>query len=144
MQAIPVPVLINGTQAHWADIQLSIAGSTPIYGVTEINYSVTRKIENVYGSGSEPIGRGFGNVEYNASITLKLTEVKSLVNLAPLGDITQIPPFPISISWLDTDFALINDTLLNCQFLSNDIKTKQGDTSIDVTIPIIFAGIVKI
>lgn len=144
MQAIPVPVLINGTQAHWADIQLSIAGSTPLAGISEINYSVTRKIENIYGAGSQPIGVGFGNVEYTASITIKLNELKTLVDIAPEGDITQLPAFSMSVTWLDTEFALISDTLLNCRFLSNDLKTKQGDTSIDVTIPMIFAGIVKI
>ncbi len=141
MQLIPIPVLINGHSYEWADIQISIAGSTPIMGITEINYGYTRKVTNVYGAGSEPVSRGYGAKEYTASINIKLEEVQTLVNIAPFKDLSQIPTFQIFVAWLDTENALIKDTLMNCKFMNNEIKTKAGDTSTDVTLNICYAGL---
>ena len=141
MQAVPIPILINGHSYEWADIQLTIAGGLPVAGITEINYSSKRNITNVYGAGSEPVSRGYGAKEYSASITLKLEEVKPLIAIAPFGDITQIPTFTISIAWLDTENVLHLNTLLNVKFMDNDIKTKAGDTSTDVMLHLCIAGI---
>ena len=141
MQAIPIPVMINGHSYEWADIQLSIAGSTPIMGITEINYSYNRKITNVYGAGSEPVSRGYGSKEYTASITLKMEEVQTLLAIAPFQDITQIPTFTISVAWLDLENLTVLNVLRNCKFMNNEIKTKAGDTSTDVTLNICYAGI---
>lgn len=135
-------MLINGHSYEWADIQLSIAGSTPIMGITEINYGYTRKVTNVYGAGSEPVSRGYGAKEYTASLTMKLEEIQALVAIAPVGDLSQIPMFSIFVAWLDTENNTIVNTLQNCSFMNNDIKTKAGDTSTDVTLNIMYAGLV--
>ena len=142
MQLIPIPVLINGHSYEWSDIQLAIAGGTPIAGITEINFSYNRKVTNVYGAGSQPVSRGYGAVEYNASITLKMEEVQTLVAVAPFGDLSQIPEFTISVAWLDAQNLIVLKSLNNCKFMNNDIKTKQGDTSTDVTLNICYAGLV--
>lgn len=144
MQLTPVPILINGVSYHWADIQLSIAGSVPIAGITEINYGFTRKVENVYGAGSEPVTRGYGNKEYTASITMKLEEVQNLVNVASGGDITLIPTFNITVAWLDDELVTITNILRNCKFTNFDIKTKQNDTSTDITLNLVYAGLQQI
>ncbi len=143
MQLTPIPILINGVSYHWADIQLSIAGSVPIVGITEINYGFTRKVENVYGAGSEPVTRGYGNKEYTASITMKLEEVQNLVAIATDGDISLIPTFNISVAWLDNQLTTITNILKNCKFTNFDIKTKQNDTSTDITLNIVFAGLTQ-
>jgi len=141
MQLIPSIPMVNGHSFEWADIVLSIAGSTPVMGITEINYGYTRKITNVYGAGSEPVSRGYGAKEYTASITMKLEEVQNLIAIAPGGDLTQIPTFSIGVFWLDTENLSKSNTLQNCKFANHDIKTKQGDTSTDVALTIVYAGL---
>jgi hypothetical protein len=141
MQATPSIPLINGHSYEWADIVLSIAGGIPVQGITSITYGFTRNIQNVYGAGSEPVSRGYGSKEYSASITLKLEEVQPLVLVAPFGDLSQIPTFVISIQWLDTENLIIGNKLLNCKFMNYSIDTKAGDTSTDVKLDIVFAGI---
>ena len=110
-------------------------------GITEINYGYSRKITNIFGAGSEPCSVGYGPKDYTASITMKLEEVEGLLAIAPAKDITQIPTFSIFVAWLDSENAIKTDTLLNAKFMNYDIKTKQGDTSTDVTINILFAGL---
>lgn len=142
MQLIPIPIRINGHSYEWADIQFSIAGGVPVKGITEINYGYTRNVQNVMGAGSEPVSVGYGAKAYTCSITMKLEEVRPLVDIAPVGDLTQIPSFAIVIAWLDSENAIITDTLTFCNFTNNEVKTKQGDTSTDVTLNINFAGVI--
>lgn len=137
-----MPIRVNGHSYEWADCQLSIAGGVPVKGITEINYGYTRDIKNIMGCGSEPVSIGYGAKSYTASINIKLEEVRPLVNQAPFGDLTQIPTFTIVVSWLDSENVIITDTLTNCKFMNNEIKTKQGDTSTDVTLNICFAGVI--
>lgn len=141
MQLVPIPSLINGYSYGWSDIQLSIAGGVPVYDITSIEYSTKRKIENIYGAGSAPVSRGYGNVEYAGSITIKLQELVPLRSIAPFGDITQIPEFTITIAYLDQNLNIIINTLNNVQFMADDLKTKQNDTSIDITIPLVIGSI---
>lgn len=143
MQLIPVPILINGHSYEWADIQLSIAGGTPVVGITSIEFGLKRNVTNVMGSGSQPVSRGYGAVSYSAAITLKFEEVQTLLAVAPFGDLTQIPRFTIFIAWLDSENALVTKTLQNVNFMDNEVKTKQGDTSTDITLNLCIAGIVN-
>ena len=139
---IPIfPIRINGHVYEWADIQLSIAGAVPQSTMTEINYSSVREGKNIYGTGSEPIGVGYGNRVYTASITMLLDEVQALLAIAPLKDLSRIPSFSIIVSWLDAENITKTDTLKNVKFMNYDIKTKQGDTSTPVTLNLLFAGI---
>ena len=141
MQLIPIPVLINGHSYEWADIQLSIAGGLPVMGITEINFGYSRKIVNVYGAGSEPVSRGYGQKEYDASITMKMEEVETLIAIAPNNDVTQIPAFSIVVAWLDAENINVVKVLKNCKFMDNNLKSKAGDQSTDITMKLIYAGL---
>lgn len=141
MQLVPISPRINGHSYEWADIQFSIAGGIPIVGITEINYSYSRNITNIYGAGSEPISVGYGAKTYDASITLKLEEVQNLLAIAPFKDLSQIPSFSISVSWLDTENAIKTDVLKYVKFNDYNIKTKAGDTSTDISMKLTFAGL---
>ena len=141
-QLVPVPVFINSHVYEWSDIQFSIAGSTPIVGVNEINYSTSRAGKNVMGSGSDVIGFGFGSKEYTADISMLMDEAQGIIALAPNRDITLIEPFTCTIAWLDSDNALVVNKMLNCRFLNYEVKTKQGDTSTYLKFNMIYAGLV--
>ncbi|MDR0542762.1 MAG: hypothetical protein LBH19_11220, partial [Dysgonamonadaceae bacterium] len=74
MHGIPY---VNGVQHSWADIVISIAG-VPFTGVRAIKYGESRVIDNIYGIGAYPVGRGYGNIEATASITLLMSDVLAL------------------------------------------------------------------
>ena len=141
MQLVPISPRINGHSYEWADIQLSIAGSVPVIGITEISFSYARDIKNIYGAGSEPVSVGYGAKTYDASITLLMEEVENLISIAPNSDLTQIPTFTITVSWLDSENAIVTRKLKNVKFMNYDLKTKQGDTSTPITMKLIYAGL---
>ncbi|HTF18154.1 MAG TPA: hypothetical protein VK658_08790 [Chryseolinea sp.] len=96
MKVIPneIPTLINGSTYNWAQIRTQFSNmTTPMIGVTAINYSSSREFENIPGAGDQPVARSSGNVTYEASITLFKDEVKRLQDAAPFGDITLMSPF---------------------------------------------------
>jgi hypothetical protein len=140
-QLIPIPRMINGHSYEWSDVQLSINGSIPVIGITEINYSSTRNTQLIMGAGSEGISKGYGAKSYTASITLKLEEVQSLVAIAPFNDLTAISNFTVDVFWLDSENLIIHNKLIFCTFMNNEIKTKQGDTSTDVVLNLCIGGI---
>ena len=141
MQLVLISPRINGHSYEWADIQLSIAGSVPVIGITEISFSYARDIKNIYGAGSEPVSVGYGAKTYDASITLLMEEVENLISIAPNSDLTQIPTFTITVSWLDSENAIVTRKLKNVKFMNYDLKTKQGDTSTPITMKLIYAGL---
>ena len=137
---------INGFEYAWANISLAVNGVI-INGITSINYSKTHEAESLYGIGNVSIARGVGNHVYEASITLQRSEVVALQQAARAqglvdADITGLLPFTISVSYNgDQGQVPVTDVLLNAQFLSNNIGTAQGDTSIEVEIPMIISHI---
>ena len=141
MQLVLISPRFNGHSYEWADIQLSIAGSVPVIGITEISFSYARDIKNIYGAGSEPVSVGYGAKTYDASITLLMEEVENLISIAPNSDLTQIPTFTITVSWLDSENAIVTRKLKNVKFMNYDLKTKQGDTSTPITMKLIYAGL---
>ena len=141
MQLVPISPRINGHSYEWSDCQLSIAGSVPVIGITEISFSYARDIKNIYGAGSEPVSVGYGAKTYDASITLLMEEVENLISIAPNSDLTQIPTFTITVSWLDSENAIVTRKLKNVKFMNYDLKTKQGDTSTPITMKLIYAGL---
>ena len=141
MQLVPIPSLINGHSYEWSDIQLSIAGAAPIFGITSIEYASKRASKNVYGAGSQPVSRGYGAVEYTGAITIKMEEITPLRAIAPFGDITQIPNFTIVVSFLDAENVIVVNTLNNVHFLTDDFQSKQGDTSVDFKVDLLVGSI---
>jgi len=145
MQVIPseIPLLVNGSSYNWAQIRIQFSNmSTPIIGVTSINYTSSRDFENVYGVSDLPISRSSGNVTFEASITLYKDEVKRIQDASPLGDITLLEPFEIIVSYRsDIADKITTETLKNVQFTSNPTAIAQNDKTISVELPLIIAGI---
>ncbi len=134
-------VLADGILYSWGSIKLILFGS-PVVGIEKISYKTTQKKDNVYGIGRNPIGRGYGNFEYEASIEILLEQWKQICQAAPNGDPLQIAPFTITVTYgLDSGVIPYIDYIENCEFLSNPIDANQGDTHFKLTIPLICAGI---
>lgn len=132
------PPLINGTRHSFGSIEMVLFGIT-ITGFSAISYKAKQTKENVYGAGNEPVHRGLGNKEYEASITLYKYEVDRILRaLQPGQSLLDIAPFNIAVVYKPTGSdLLITDVLQNCEFTEQGIDTKQGDTKIEIPLPLL-------
>lgn len=132
--------LINGIAYDWAQIVLTIAG-TPIAGVSAVNYSDTQAMTDNYGAGSAPVARGFGKYEAKASIEMSMEEVESITAAAPGRRLQNIPEFPIIVSFVSPNNAVVTHKLKNCRFKENKRDMKTGDSGVNVSIELIVSHI---
>lgn len=134
--------MINGTNYVWANIKLVLFGA-PIQGITKIEYKRKQNKENNYGAGTEPISRGYSNVEYEGSISLYLDEWKKIVRAAPNNDPLAIAPFDIPVIFGGSRVEAVTDVLRSVEFMEDPLSTSQGDSKIIVEIPLIIGGIFR-
>jgi len=135
--------LIGGINYAWADITLMLFGN-PVRGIKSIKYDKKADKKNTYGQGREPVSRGIGRNEYNAEIVILKDEWQSVIEAAiaaGYNDPTDIPYFNIPVLYGSSRTQAKQDTLLACEFLADPMESKEGDTDIWLTIPLIIAGI---
>jgi len=126
-----VKTIINkfGKLAGWNSITVSMLGRD-VEGITELSYTDSTEKENAYGAGAYPIGRGEGNYEAKASITLLTEERVALQrSLPPTMRLQDIAPFDINIIYEYQGF-LYKDRIRNCEFTGNGVEVKQNDKTI--------------
>jgi hypothetical protein len=100
--------------------------------------------ENNYGQGELPISRGYGNVEFEASIELYVDEWRKIKAsaLAVGSDPLSLPPFDIQVLYGNSRTQRLGtDIVQRAEFLEDPMEGNQGDTKMLVTIPLIIAGI---
>jgi hypothetical protein len=132
--------LINGVMYSWSSIKLEMLGA-PVIGYTAINYGETDGKSNKYGQGRFPIGRTYGNVEPNASITMYKDALESLQKIAPNGRIQDIAPFDVTVAYVNRGGKFIKETLKNFEFTENKVEVNQGDDGIAVSIQCIISHV---
>lgn len=142
MPSIKYPTLLNGVSYGWGSIQVFMLNKN-IIGCRAINYTMNSETENIYGTGVNPVQRGFGNVTFEGSITLLKEEVVALQKIAPLGDITNIPAFDIMVSYLPGVDAtkVVTDTIKKCVFTNNGTTVAQNDKSIEIELTLSIGAI---
>lgn len=134
MAGIPI---INGIQYDWGSISIPLLSVTPVTQIVKISYSRKQKKENLYGAGYDPIGRGYGNKEYEASMEMYSDLWFAIIAAAPNNDPLQIPPFDLPIVFANNGQSPIKDVLRSVEFLEDPFAASQGDTKLMVTIPMI-------
>jgi len=132
--------LIDNVAYSWSMIQLKSSiigdqgGETGLFiDCTAIKWSAKRKVENNYGLGGQPRSRGFGNVEYKASIKLPYSTQQLLSSLGK-GTLLSLGQFDLIISWGNDLAESVTEetyTLKNCIFNESAMEVKQDDTSIE-------------
>lgn len=119
-----------GTLQGWNSLTVNILGRD-VEGVTEMAYDDKQKKENVYGAGQYPIGRGRGNYEPKASITLMKEEVDALkLSLPPGKSIRDIAPFDIVSQYETETGVILKDRIRNAEFMGDGVEVKQNDMTI--------------
>lgn len=137
MAGIPI---INGINYDWGGVKFQIFGVL-ITQIGKISYSRKQKKENNYGAGYVPVSRGYGNIEYEASVEMYLDQWYEIIALAPNNDPLQIPPFDIQVFFGNNGQAPVVDNLLACEFTEDPLSASQGETKLMVTIPLLPAQI---
>lgn len=134
------PSLINGVSRSWSSITFIYLG-IPIIGITNIEYGKKQEKEDLYGAGSEPTSRGYGNTIYEpGKITLYREEWEKIIQAAPFKDPTKIPASDAIVLFTDVRGGA-KDTLGAVEFLNDPFKSKQGDRSIMIDLEFIYASI---
>lgn len=114
----------------WNAVTANLLGRD-LEGITELAYSDSQKKENVYGAGQYPIGRGRGNYEAKASITILKEEVDALKLALPAGKtIQEIAPFDIVVEYETENGFIKKDRIRNAEFLGDGVEVKQNDMTI--------------
>lgn len=134
--------LINGQRHSWSSIEVQLLGRL-ITGMTGIKYEEKVEKKNYYGAGNMPVGRGIGNYEATASLTLHAYEVDAVQKSLPIGKrITDIEQFDITVCYLpDGQDKLITHVIRNCEFTGNKRELSQNDTEISIELELICSHI---
>ena len=118
-----------GKLAGWNSVTLRMLGRD-VEGITEIEYNDSVEKENVYGAGAYPIGRGEGNYQATAAITLHHEEIIALQQSLGQGKrLTDIAPFDIVVRYEYMGFSY-RDVIRNCEFMGNARAMQQNDKTI--------------
>ena len=130
--------IINNVAYSWSMIRISIPAldisedSAIMQGVSKISWNKTRKVENNYGIGGNPINRGFGNKTCQAAITMDYNTVSQLRALA--GSLMDSGEFDLIISFTNAyageDWTAETVTLKGCLFNEDGFESQQYDTNI--------------
>lgn len=129
MAAIGVP-LINGVEYTHADIVCNIMGK-PIVGLTGITYSDMQEITNNYGTGQLPSSRGFGPVNFEATLTMTSKEVQLLTLAAPGGRIQNIPDFDIGVNYITEAGDFVRHKLVRARFKGRNVSSQTNNSQIE-------------
>jgi len=136
--------LVNGVQHSWANLKVLIEGVW-VTGTTAVNYDTKQDIENVYGAGVNPVGRGYGRKTHSASLTLHRDEIESIRKSSPTGDLQDIAPFLVIVTFLPVNGQkLVVHKLHNCQFTDDGTEAKEGDTKNEKQLDILPSHIEKL
>lgn len=133
---MPVTPLINGVNYSWSNVKLNLFGVV-VNGITEISYSRKQTKENNYGVGVDPVSRGYGNVENEASISIYRDEWQRIIAAAPNKDPLSIKPFDIQVLFGGSSVQFAQDTLKACEFMNDPFEAKQGDSKFIVKLDLV-------
>lgn len=122
--------LINGVLYSWASIKF-VVGTVPVTGITAIKYDEKQNIVDEHGAGAYAVGRGMGNIDFNASITLLMEEIEALQKASLTGRLQDLGWFDIIVAFIAVGTVVTTHTLKNCQFKVNGRDAKQGDTKLE-------------
>lgn len=137
---MPITPIINGVNYSWSNVKLNLFGVI-VNGITEISYSRKQKKENNYGVGVNPVSRGYGNIENEGKITIYLDEWKRIIAASPDKDPLSIKPFDIQVLFGGSSVQFAQDTLRACEFMTDPMDGKQGDSKLMVTIDLVIGAI---
>ena len=129
MNGTRTATMINGVLPSWSNLAVVVAG-VAVNGINKIDYSDKQSMDNIYGIGQRPIGRGYGRIECAATIGLERSEIEALRAASDTGRLQDIAPFDIIVQFIPAGGTIITThKILGCQFKDDDLSLSEGDTS---------------
>lgn len=128
----------NAEEYGFVDVQVVLLGR-PIIGLMGIRYKEMQEKSNSHGAGRLPIARRRGNINYEGTVKVLMSELRALLQSQGVGSsIVKIPPFDIVVSYApQVGDVITTDRLVYCEFTEAEIDVNQGDQEIEVELPII-------
>ena len=114
----------------WNSITFNLLGRD-VEGLIAFKYSDSEEIENVYGAGKFPIGRGSGNYAATSSATFFKEEFDAIQEVLPPGKrIQDIEPFDVPVMYENQNGKIVKDIVRNVQFTGRGVEATQNDKSL--------------
>lgn len=129
--------MFNSREYEWSDINVVVAGRI-VTGIRGIKYNIKQEKEHLYAKGNKPHSIQHGNVEYRGEISLTQSEYLAL-RVACKGNILQ-SSLDIVVAYGNPTQgdAITTDTLVGVEFTEDNTEWKQGDKSLEKTIPFLY------
>ncbi|TCI93676.1 hypothetical protein [Tenacibaculum sp. M341] len=130
----------NSPEFRWADVQVVVLGRT-ITRIRGVKFSVKREKEYLMARGEDPHAIQYGNKTPEGELTLLQSEVEALQKLlAPYEDLTDLPPFDITVSFVRASEPekIATYRLIGAEFTEDNRELKQGDKFMEITLPIMY------
>lgn len=133
--------LINGISYAFTNLTLVLFG-TPVVGVTNVKITAKQNKTNLNGGlGGLPTSRGFGNEEFEASITMRLEDLIPIINASTDGKIYKIPAFDYTIVYSTDNISFFTINVRAAEFLEMNLDTTSGDMDTPIELPLIVGDI---
>jgi len=137
-------LLINGKSYDWASVNVSI-GTSLFFGITSVKFTEKQDVKPIYGDNVFPIGYGYGKISTTVQLTVDVEEFRILLTAANEESLFNLPPFPVTISFIDNDDNIpFTYIIYNCKVIDNNIDIKQNATNTYVTINMVASHVLKI
>lgn len=132
----------NSRQYEYSDITVYMAGKD-VTGLRGVSYSAKQDKELLHGKGNQPISIQRGNKTYEGDITLLQSELEALIESSG-GDILDIN-MNIAVVYGNPDNgdAIVTDKLIGVEFTEMPKSMSQGDSFMEITLPMVFLRIEK-
>jgi hypothetical protein len=137
---MPATVLFNGVNYSWLNATI-ILFNLPLVGITKISIKEKQVKDNNYGLGSQPTSVGYGNVEYEASISVYADELFKWLNATPDGKLLNIPMFDFPMVLSGSRIVPQRVIVRAAEFLESPFETSQGDSKIILDLPMRIGGV---
>lgn len=135
-----MPALVNGVSYSWVHINCRLYG-VPVKGITKITWKKKSDKVNNYGAGPDPVSRGYGRNEYEASIELYREEWQRIIDISPDKDPLSIPPQDVPVVFGGSRVTAKTVVLQAVELLEDAFEANEGDTSLEISVPLIIAGV---
>ena len=127
----------SSKQYPWCSISVAFGGRI-LEGVTEVEYTAKREKKYLYGRGCNPHEILGGNYDYEGKIKIWQSELEAMTRDAKDKDILKLR-FDVVITYVPVDGGqMVTDILESVEITEAKKGIAQGDTNMEVELPIMF------
>lgn len=126
--------MISGFEYASEDVKIILPGKlTPEEGVTDINYMTEKEHTEIYGMSAKAVALGRGQQKQSGDVTVLQSVIEGMqLMLLPGQNLTQLPPFTISVGYAPAGGRVTIDRLKFCRIKKVPKGMKAGDTHMEV------------